>query len=76
MDLIIALKCVPNCKSPGHDSLTKEIYEHFWDNLKFFFINSLKQSKVDDHLSMSQRQAIIKLIVKKDLSKLATNLVP
>ena len=34
-DLITALKDMPNGKSPGHDGLTKEIYEHFRDNLKF-----------------------------------------
>ena len=56
-------------KSPGHDGLTKEFYEHFWDDLKFYFINFLKQSKIDGHLSISQRQAIIKLIAKKDRDK-------
>ena len=56
-------------KSPGHDGLTKEFYEHFWDDLRFYFINSLKQSKIDGHLSISQRQAIIKLMVKKDRDK-------
>ena len=56
-------------KSPWHDGLTKEFYEHFWDDLKFYFINSLKQSKIVDNLSISQRQAVIKLIVKKDRAK-------
>ena len=67
-DLITALKNMPIGKS-GHDGLTKEFYEHFWDDLKFYFINSLKQSKIDGHLSISQRQAIIKLIAKKDTDK-------
>ena len=56
---------MPYGKSPGHDGLTKEFYEHFWDDLKFYFINSLKQSKIDGNLSISQRQAVIKLIAKK-----------
>ena len=64
-DLITALKRMSNGKSPGHDGLTKQFYEHFWDNLKFYFINSLKQSKIDGNLSISQRQAVIKLIAKK-----------
>ena len=59
---------MPVGKSPGHDGLTKEFYEHFWDNLKFYFINSLKQSKIDGHPSISQRQAIIKLIAKNMFS--------
>ena len=45
-DLITALKCMPNGKSPGHDDLTKEFYEYLWDDLKFYFISSLKQSKI------------------------------
>ena len=49
--------------------LTKEFYEHFWDDLKFYFINSLNQSKIDGNVSISQRQANIKLIVKKDKGK-------
>ena len=68
-DLITALKSMPNGKSPGHDGLTKEFYEHFWGNLKFYFINSLKQAKIKDNLSISQRQAVIKLIAKKDRDK-------
>ena len=68
-DLITALKSMPYGKSPGHDGLTKEFYEHFWDDLKFYFINSLKQSKIEGNLSISQRQAVIKLIVKKDRDK-------
>ena len=51
------------------DGLTKEFYEHFWDDLKFYFINSLNQSKIDGNVSISQRQANIKLIVKKDKGK-------
>ena len=57
---------MPNHKSPGHDGLAKKFYEHFWDDLKFFFINSLKQSKIEGNLSISQRQPVIKLIAKKD----------
>ena len=64
-DLIIAIKSMSNDKSPGHDDLTKQFYKHFWDDLKLYFINSLKQSKIDGNLSISQRQAVIKLIAKK-----------
>ena len=43
-DLITALKSIPNGKSPEYDSLTEEFYEHFWDNLKFYSINSFINS--------------------------------
>ena len=64
-DLITALKSISNNKPPGHNGLTKESYKKFWGDSKFYFINSLKLSKTDGHLSFPQRQAIIKLIVKK-----------
>ena len=52
-DLITALKSMPNGKCPGHDGLTKEFYEHFWDDIKFYFINSLEQSKIEGNLSIT-----------------------
>ena len=60
---------MPSGNSSGHDGLTKGFYEHFWDDLKFYFINPLKQSKSNGHLSISQRQSIIKPIAKKDRDK-------
>ena len=67
--LITALKGMPSGKSPWHDGWAKQFYERFWQYLKFYFINSLKQSKIDGQLPISQRQAIIKLITKKDRDK-------
>ena len=54
-----------NDKSPGNDDLTKEFYETFWNELKEIFADSVLEAKEKGHLSMSQRQAIIKLIAKK-----------
>ena len=66
---LAALKSMPNGKSPGHDGITKEFYEHFWDNLKVHVINFLKESEIDGCLPISQRQAIINLVVKKKETK-------
>ena len=52
--LITPFKSMPTSKSPGDNALTKEFNEHFWKNLKFYFINSLKQSKIDGHLYFSE----------------------
>ena len=54
-----------NDKSPGNDGLTKEFYETFWNELKEIFVHSVLEAKEKGHLSISQRQAIIKLIEKK-----------
>ena len=54
-----------NNKTPDKDGLTKEFYETFWNEIKYVFLKSLKQAKEKGQLSISQRQAVIKLIEKK-----------
>ena len=58
-----------NDKTPGNDGLTKKFYETFWNEIKYVFLKSLKQAKEKGQLSISQCQAIIKLIEKKDRDK-------
>ena len=58
---------MPNNKTPGKDGLSKEFYETFWEDIKDVFINSLKETKIEGSLSISQRQAVIKLLEKKEL---------
>ena len=45
--------------------MTKEFYKTFCNEIKYVFLNSLKQAKEKSQLSISQRQAVIKLIEKK-----------
>ena len=58
-----------NDKSPGSNGLTKEFYETFWNELKENFIDSVSETKEKGHLSISQRQVIIRLKEKKDKDK-------
>ena len=55
-----------NDKSPGNEGITKEFYEFFWDDIKNSFSDSIKKSFISGELSISQEQAVIKLIKKKD----------
>ena len=64
-ELLISLKSMQNNKTSGNDGLTKELYEAFWNEIKHVFLKSLKQAKEKGQLSISQRQAVIKLIEKK-----------
>ena len=41
----------------------------FWNEIKHVLLKSLKQAKEKGQLSISQRQAVIKLIEKKDRDK-------
>ena len=64
-----SMKSMKNDKSPRNDVLTKEFYVIFWDDIKATFISFLKQAKERKELSISQRQAIIKLTGKKNGDK-------
>ena len=56
---------MPNNKSPGNDGFSKEFYEPFWEDIKGVLIKSLKPAKIKGSLTISQRQAVIKLLKKK-----------
>ena len=58
-----------NNKSPGNNGLTKEFFVTFWEDIKDAFLNSCRAAKLKNELSTSQRQAVIKLIEKKDKDK-------
>ena len=64
-ELFDALTSMQNNKSPGNDGITKEFYETFWKEIKGPFQNSIKKGYIVGELSISQGQAIIKLIEKK-----------
>ncbi|KAL9966672.1 hypothetical protein ACROYT_G024784 [Oculina patagonica] len=61
-----ALNKFPNGKTPGNDGLTAEFYKTFWYLLGQQLTDSLNYSFEHGELSTSQKQAIIKLIDKKD----------
>ncbi len=61
-----ALLKFPNGKSPGNDGLTAEFYKAFWNLLGQQLTDSLTFSYQHGELSNTQKQAIIKLIEKKD----------
>ena len=56
----------PNGKSPGNNGLTSEFYKKFCNLLGQLLTDSLNFSYQHGELSNSQRQAIIRLIEKKD----------
>ena len=68
-DLYKAMKKMQIDKCPGNDRLTEEFYESFWDEIKELLVASVTEAKFKGELSISQKQAIIKLIEKKDRDK-------
>ena len=71
-ELICALKNMPKNKSLGNNGLKKEFYETFWDELKIPFTASLRKSIFKEKLSISQSQAVIRLIETKIKCKFRT----
>ena len=64
-----ALTSMNNDKSPRNEDITKEFYIKFWEVIKEPFFASIQQSFIVGGLSTSQKQAVIKLIDKKDRNK-------
>ena len=64
-----ALKSFADGKSPGNDGLTTESYRCFWPIVGRNVTDCLNYSYEHGKLSNSQRQAIIKLIEKKEKDK-------
>ena len=61
-----ALNSFKNNKYPGNDGLTAEFYKTFWPILGHLLVESLNTAYRLGKLSNSQRQALIRLIEKKD----------
>ena len=54
-----------NDKWPGNDGLSKEFYECFQNEIKNYFLASLHRAFLNEYLSSSQKQAVIKMLEKQ-----------
>ena len=63
--MLKSLKSMESNKSPGNDGLSKEFYECFWDEIKKPFLASIHKAFLNQELSTSQKQTVIKLLEKK-----------
>ena len=64
-----SLKSMENNKSPGNDGPSKEFYECFWDEVKNLFLASIHKVFLNQEVSASQKQAVIKMLEKKHKDK-------
>ena len=60
------MKKLPIGKSPGLDGLPVEFYHKMWPNIKFDFLEMVKELQNTNNLSDSQRKGVIRLIFKKE----------
>ena len=68
-ELLKALASMDNDKSPGNDGTIKAFCLKFWDAVKEPLCAFIQQSFIAGELSTSQKEAVIKLIEKKDRDK-------
>ena len=64
-----ALKSMPDNKTSGNDGLSKGFYEAIWNELEDPILKLFCHAKIYKGFSTSQRQALIKLLEKKDRDK-------
>ena len=58
-----------NDKTPCNDELSKERYELFRDDVKIPSLASINDAFIKEELNTSEKQAVMKLILKKDRGK-------
>ena len=58
-----------NDKTPCNDELSKERYELFGDDVKIPSLASFNDAFIKEELNTSEKQAVMKLILKKDTGK-------
>lgn len=75
-ELLSALQSLPTGKSPGSDGLPTEFYTAFWDSLGDYLVLIFNERFRLGVLTDSQRQALLRLVHKKDATNLAKNWRP
>ena len=63
-ELYEALCSLNDGKSPGADGLTKSFYLHFWDDIKSFYMECIKEIKTTKDLTEMQKRGAIKILFK------------
>ena len=63
------MKSMSNNKSPGNKKSRKEFYEGFQNELENLLLKSFYHAKMYREFCKLQRQAVIKLLEKKDKNK-------
>ena len=67
-EMFKSLKSQEN-KSPGNDGLSKEFYECFWNEIKKSFSASIHKAFLNQKLSNSQKEAVIKMLEKNTMTR-------
>ena len=75
-ELFESLCDIKNNKSPGEDSISKEVLFYFWDELSPLYLKCIQEIKEMKELSESQKCALITLVYKKGDRNMIKNYRP
>ena len=64
-ELLTIVKSLPNNKTPGEDGLPSEFYKVFWQDIKYYSLESYKYSYQMGNLTITQKRGILCLTPKK-----------
>ena len=64
-----SLKSMENNKSHGNDGLSNEFHEWFREEIEKSFLASIHKAFLNQELSSSEKQAVVKMLGKKDKNK-------
>lgn len=76
MELDEALQRSERSKSPGWDGLTVELYLALWDDIKDVLLHVINVAWQQDHLPLSWKHGIVKLVPKKHLCETVSDWRP
>ena len=75
-EILSALRSLPTCKSPGSDGLPTEFYSAFWHSLGDLLVSVFNERFRLGVLTDTQRQALLRLVHKKEAVNLVKNWRP
>ena len=64
-ELLTIVKSLPNNKTPGEDGLPSEFYKVFWQDIKYYLLESYKYSYQMGNLTITWKRGILCLTPKK-----------
>ena len=65
----LTLSKMKNNKSPGSSGFSVEFFKFFWNDLKFFWLNSINYGFLKGELSVTQKEGVIVCLPKGDKCK-------
>ena len=69
-----SLKSMANEKPPANDRPSKEFYDCFRDEIRKHFLDSIRKTFLNEKLSSFQKQAVIKMLEKRERHEIHSEL--